>query len=64
MIKFITTHNKKFFFDTLYIARKLFGLTIRFCSLGGLRDLIVEVIYDHYIVPFKKHAYFSVDEIS
>jgi hypothetical protein len=24
----------------------------------------VEVTYDHYIVPFKKHAAFSLDEIS
>jgi hypothetical protein len=47
-----------------YIARKLFRLTIRFCSLGALRDPIGEVIYDHYIVPSKKHVSFSLDEIS
>jgi hypothetical protein len=63
MIKFVTTPNNNFFY-AYYIARKLFRLTIRFCSLGGLRDLIVEVTYDHCIVPFKKHASFSLDEIS
>jgi hypothetical protein len=63
MIKFVTTPNN-FFFDTYYITRKIFRPTIRFCNLGGLRDPIVEVTYDHYIVPFKKHAYFSLDEIS
>jgi len=63
MIKFVATPNSNFFY-TYYIVRKLFRLTIKFCNLGGLRDLIVEVTYDHYIVPFKKHASFPLDEIS
>jgi hypothetical protein len=63
MIKFVTTPNSKYF-DIYYIVTKLFRLTIRFCSLRGLRDPMVEVIYDHYIIPFKKHTSFSLDEIS
>jgi hypothetical protein len=64
MIKFITTPNSNFF-DTYYnIVRKLFRLTTRFCSLGGLKDPVVKVTYDHYIIPFKKHVSFSLDEIS
>jgi hypothetical protein len=64
MIQFITTPNSIFFYTYYNIVRKLFRLTTIFCSLGGLKDHVVKVTYDHYIVPLKKHVYFSLDETS
>jgi hypothetical protein len=53
MIKFVTPPNNNFFY-TYYIVRILFRLKIIFCSLWGLRDLII---------PLKKMR-LSLDEIS